>query len=212
MAQTDSQLQVLSPGDMELADRITEHKPLSRTSFAQYIRALMQNWRQGTVSSKDRGEVAFSNKKPWKQKGTGRARAGSRRSPLWRKGGTIFGPQPRVRTLKVSKGVKRNVLQALLWNKLEQKSIMLLDWSVEGEKPKTAAAYAALKHVELINKKIVLFVDPDDYITGAAFLNIPNVRVIFFDEPNAYVLADADVWVSLKKDADAFKEMMKSWI
>ena len=59
-------------------------------SYAVWVRALMQNWRQGTVGCKSRGEISFSNKKPWKQKGTGRARAGSSRSPLWRSGGVIF--------------------------------------------------------------------------------------------------------------------------
>ena len=63
---------------------------------------MLQNWRQGTVACKGRSDVAFSNKKPWKQKGTGRARAGSARSPLWRKGGVIFGPQPRTRTLTIT--------------------------------------------------------------------------------------------------------------
>src|SRR6202158_776957 len=63
--------------------------------FAVWIRALLQNWRQGTVGVKDRSEVSLSGKKPWKQKGTGRARAGTARSPLWRKGGVIFGPHPR---------------------------------------------------------------------------------------------------------------------
>ena len=65
-----------------------------------YIRSLLQNWRQGTVACKGRSDVGYSNKKPWKQKGTGRARAGSARSPLWRGGGVIFGPQPRTRVLK----------------------------------------------------------------------------------------------------------------
>ena len=74
----------------------------------------MQNWRQGTVACKGRSDVAFSNKKPWKQKGTGRARAGSARSPLWRGGGVIFGPQPRTRMLKVAKQVKKKCFKCYL--------------------------------------------------------------------------------------------------
>ena len=69
----------------------TAQPEVSEVSFSNWVRALMQNWRQGTVGCKDRSEVGFSNKKPWKQKGTGRARAGSARSPLWRKGGVVFG-------------------------------------------------------------------------------------------------------------------------
>ena len=68
--------------------------------YAVWVRVLMQNWRQGTVGCKARSDVAYTNKKPWKQKGTGRARAGSARSPIWRGGGVTFGPQARVKTLK----------------------------------------------------------------------------------------------------------------
>src|SRR5690242_19063445 len=64
-------------------------------AISDYVRALLQNWRQGTVWSRGRADVSFSNKKPWKQKGTGRARAGSPKSPLWKGGGVIFGPQER---------------------------------------------------------------------------------------------------------------------
>src|SRR5260221_13587778 len=65
-------------------------------TFSTWIRVLAQNWRQGTVACKGRSDVAYTNRKPWKQKGTGRARAGSARSPLWKGGGAIFGPQARV--------------------------------------------------------------------------------------------------------------------
>ena len=71
----------------------SDKKIASKANFALWVRALLQNWRQGTVVCKGRSEVAYSNKKPWKQKGTGRARAGSARSPLWRSGGVIFGPK-----------------------------------------------------------------------------------------------------------------------
>ena len=70
--------------------RVKKYRPVA---MAIYVRALLQNWRQGTVACKGRSDVSYSNKKPWKQKGTGRARAGSARSPLWRGGGVIFGPQ-----------------------------------------------------------------------------------------------------------------------
>src|ERR1700733_5875246 len=70
-------------------------------SFSTWIRVLAKNWQQGTVACQGRSDVAYTNRKPWKQKGTGRARAGSARSPLWKGGGVIFGPQARVRTMKV---------------------------------------------------------------------------------------------------------------
>jgi large subunit ribosomal protein L4 len=98
--QSDGSFTVMSSQDLAEG---TERKEMSRRGFAMAVRALLQNWRQGTVACKGRSDVSFSNKKPWKQKGTGRARAGSARSPLWRGGGVAFGPQPRTRTLKITK-------------------------------------------------------------------------------------------------------------
>ncbi len=74
-------------------------KQNSMVDFSTWVRSLVQSWRQGTVACKGRSDVARSTKKPWKQKGTGRARAGSARSPIWRGGGVIFGPQKRTRIL-----------------------------------------------------------------------------------------------------------------
>ncbi len=197
---------VITPSNLELSAR----QETDNATLGLYVRALMQNWRQGTVSCKDRSEVSFSNKKPWKQKGTGRARAGSARSPLWRKGGVIFGPQERVRTLKVSKGQKRDVFTHLLWSKLDTHNVISLNWSAQ-ERPKTALAHAALKEAGIADKKVVFFVSTYDFLTQASFANIPNVSLVFFDQPNAYSLAHADSWVFLAKDSDLFKEMVGLW-
>lgn len=186
---------------------------LSKKGLALCIRTLMQNWRQGTVACKDRGEVVSrSNKKPWKQKGTGRARAGSPRSPLWRGGGVVFGPQERVRTLKVTKAIKRSVFNGLLHTMLSQDRIFALDWQLEGDQPKTAQAYNVLKQAQLHQRKILLFVDVHDIQTQASFANLANVRMLFFDQPNAYALADSDCWVFLNKDTNSFKEMAQRWL
>lgn len=183
---------------------------VSPASYAQCIKVLMQNWRQGTVSCKDRSEVAFSNRKPWKQKGTGRARAGSLRSPLWRKGGVTFGPQMRTRTLEVPKKMKNKVFAYIFSDFLDNKRIFSLNWSIS-DKPKTSIAFNALKEANLHNKKIVLFVSKEDYLIHASFANIANVKVIFYDQPNAYDLSYGD-WVFLDKDIDAFREMVNLWI
>lgn len=190
-----------------------ESSEFSPKNVAVCIRALLQNWRQGTVACKDRGEVVSrSNKKPWKQKGTGRARAGSPRSPLWRGGGVIFGPQERVRTLKVNKSMKRAAFCNLLHMMLNNERVMALDWVLENDTPKTSLAFNALKQSDLMNKKILLFVDINDIKTQFSFANLPNVRMIYFDQPNAYALADSDCWVFLDKDTNSFKEMAQRWI
>lgn len=201
---------VLSAQDLDLTQE--QRKNVSEATFSKEIRRLLQNWRQGTVASKGRAEVSGSNKKPWKQKGTGRARAGAVTSPLWRGGGVIFGPQKRTRVLKTSKQDRKNLANALFWNALDNSGIMVLDWALEGSVPKTRQVVDILKTAQLYNAQINLFLAPDDFITAASCANIPNVRIIFFDSANAYDLSDAGCWVVLKKDVNNFKEMVARWI
>ena len=201
---------VITASDVDLTP---EHRNgIRNEGFSQCVRALLQNWRQGTVSCKGRSDVAFSNKKPWKQKGTGRARAGSARSPLWRKGGVSFGPQPRTRTLAISKNLKRGAANAVLWNFLDNNKIVALDWTAQEGAPKTAHAYNALKSAGLHDKNIILFVSPTDRYAHASFANIPNVRMLLFDQWNAYDISNGEMWMFLQKDMDAFKEMVSTWI
>ncbi|KKP35765.1 MAG: 50S ribosomal protein L4 [candidate division TM6 bacterium GW2011_GWF2_32_72] len=189
-----------------------EKKGLNSTAFADWIRVLMQNSRQGTVGCKDRSEVSLSGKKPWAQKGTGRARAGTARSPLWRGGGVIFGPQPRVRTLAISKKIKKQVLNNLFWLFLQNKKVAALDWSLDSDVPKTSSAFKALKACGLDNKKINLFLPIEDMLTYASFSNIPSVRIMYFDQANAFELSDSEYWICLGKDSEAFKGMVSKWI
>jgi large subunit ribosomal protein L4 len=203
-------LRVVSLADLGLSE---SHKRVSDpVGFATWIRALLQNWRQGTVGCKDRSEVNRTNKKPWKQKGTGRARAGSARSPLWRGGGVIFGPQPRTRTLTLSKQSKQGVLNNLLFGYAQQGKIASLNWTPEGDAPKTAQAFAALRNADLHTQKITMFLPMDDQLSYASFANIPNVRILFFDQANAYDLVDCQQWVFLNKDFEHFKRMASQWI
>lgn len=185
---------------------------VSPESFAQVIRSLLQNWRQGTVASQGRSDVSLSNKKPWKQKGTGRARAGSARSPIWRGGGVTFGPQKRVKKLAVAQNTRKRVFNGLLWDRLDSKAIGALKCSFEGDTPKTSVARKALQEAGLLEKKITLFVAPHDYVVHASFGNLPNVQLLLFDQPNAYSLAHGDCWVILEQNKDLFKEMVSSWI
>ena len=181
-------------------------------TFSTWVRVLANNWRQGTVASKGRADVAYTNRKPWKQKGTGRARAGSARSPLWRGGGAVFGPQARIRTVKMPKQMKRKVLLSLLANNLDHKNIICADWELSSEQPKTAQAQELVNTPGLTNKKIVLFVAPYDFHSALSFANIPNVRPLSFDQANAYDLANSDCWLFLKKDFDQFKGMVSQWL
>lgn len=184
----------------------------SPVAVSQWVRALLQNWRQGTLATKGRSDVKLSNKKPWKQKGTGRARAGTARSPLWRGGGVIFGPQKRVRKLTMPKQMKRQVLRHLAHQFLSNDRVFIFDWQIEGEKPSTAQAARLLKGAGLSDKKIIVFTPMDDFITYASFANLPQVKVLFFDQANAFDVMNADSWIILNKDFESFKEMVSKWI
>ena len=201
---------IVKASDLGLTNLVAD--PASQMNFAICIRAYLQNWRQGTVGCKDRSEVAFANRKPWKQKGTGRARAGSARSPLWRSGGVTFGPQPRVRTLKASRAMKNQALAALLYGKIEQNKIITFDFALSADKPSTKQAYEALLQAQLNDRKVILFVTGQDPKFHASFANIPSVKILLFDQPNVYDLADGDCWLFLKNDIEAFKEMVNKWI
>jgi large subunit ribosomal protein L4 len=151
-------------------------KLVSERGFSMVIRTLLQNWRQGTVACKERGDVVSrSNKKPWKQKGTGRARAGSPRSPIWRGGGVTFGPHARTRTLSVPAQLKRNVCNNLLFDFIENNSVFCLNWQLEGDKPQTSAVYNILKSASLAEKDC-MFVSVDDVLMHASCINIPGIK------------------------------------
>ena len=188
-------------------------KKVSSKTYSCAVRTLLQNWRQGTVACKGRGEVAFSNKKPWRQKGTGRARAGSLRSPLWRKGGVIFGPQARTRKLHINREQVKLVFSGILSAFLEAdpKKIYCLDFDLGKEKPSTKKAYSSLKNLGVDNKKVVLFLPFDDEINSSSFRNIDDLCVISFDQPNVFDLSNSDCWIFLKKDLNSFKEMVARW-
>ncbi|MFT6765611.1 MAG: large subunit ribosomal protein L4 [Alteromonas naphthalenivorans] len=207
MSQT-SKNQTLGVKDFGITKSDTTLPP---EAFAQAIRGLLHNWRQGTVGCQTRSQVTASTKKPWRQKGTGRARVGSVKSPLWRGGGVIFGPQQRTRTLKVTKKLRHAVVRDILQGVLENNRLLIVDWSLQGDKPNTKQAFEMIKTAKLENKQVNVFMTPNDLLTAKSFLNIPSARIVFTDAPNAYVLSDAQYWVVFKKDIDAFKTMVAQW-
>jgi large subunit ribosomal protein L4 len=185
----------------------------STEAFSQYVRAIRQNRRQGTVACKDRSKVTSrSNKKPWKQKGTGRARHGSPRSPLWRGGGVIFGPQPRTRTVSIAKSMKRNVLNTVFMSKVNEGNVIVLDFEPSWSAPKTSEMHKVLRNAGLHDSRVLFFVQAHDSLIHASLSNIPSVDLLLFDQPNAYDLALRQKWVIFKKDIEAFKKMVSSWI
>jgi len=132
--------------------------------------------RQGTHATKNRSLVSGGGKKPWRQKGTGRAQAGSTRSPLWRHGGTVFGPQPRSYEYQLPKKVERGALRAALAQKLKDHQLVVVDALVADE-IKTKAAVAMLKRLGVDGRAVMIDVVPDEKLARSV-RNIPGVSLL----------------------------------
>ena len=145
--------------------------------------------RQGTHKTKTRTEVRGGGRKPWKQKGTGRARQGSIRSPQWRGGGVVFGPTPRSYNLKMNRKVRRLALKsALSFKVLESEMVVLNELTLAA--PKTKEMVAILSKLEA-DKKVLLIVGADNFNALLAARNIPSVKVIPATQINVLDLLDA---------------------
>ena len=132
--------------------------------------------RRGTHATKNRALVSGGGKKPWRQKGTGRAQVGSSRTPLWRHGGTVFGPQPRSYEYQLPKKVERGALRAALAQKLKDHQLVVVDALVVDE-IKTKAAAAMLKRLGVDGKAVMIDVAPDEKLARSV-RNIPGVQLL----------------------------------
>jgi large subunit ribosomal protein L4 len=132
--------------------------------------------RRGTHATKNRALVSGSGKKPWRQKGTGRARVGEIRNPLWRKGGTVFGPQPRSYEYQLPKKVEKGALRAALSAKLQGGDVVVVDSLVAGE-VKTKAAVAMLRTLGIDGKALIVDVQPDEKL-ALSVRNVAGVRIL----------------------------------
>ena len=152
----------------------------------------MENSRQGTHGSKSRGMVRGGGKKPWKQKGRGVARAGTTRSPLWRGGGTVFGPQPHQYEYKLPKKIKRLARRSILSEKLRKKEIIVLnEFSIDA--PKTKKTKDLLFNLDVQEKKILILTGSLTENLVLSMRNIPNIALLDAMMASAYDLLDSDI-------------------
>jgi large subunit ribosomal protein L4 len=166
------------------------------------------NQRQGTHSTKTKGLVSGGGRKPWRQKGTGRARVGSNRSPLWKGGGTTFGPQPRDYSYKMPKKVRKVALREAFNIKLLDGEVVIIDkFSIE--KPKTKEMLGILKNLELTGKSVLIVLSEKDDSVILSARNIPGVYVTKMSELNTYALV-AHHMILMTKDAVTQMEGMKN--
>jgi large subunit ribosomal protein L4 len=145
----------------------------------------LANQRQGTHATKTKGLVRGGGRKPFKQKHTGRARAGSNRSPLWKGGGTIFGPQPRDYSYNLPKKVKRIAVKTALSMKVSEGAITVIDGFLLNQ-PKTKDMVMTLKTLGLEGKKVLIIIPEKDEVITLSARNIPDVRVVRVSDLNLY--------------------------
>lgn len=150
--------------------------------FYEIIRAQLANRRAGTACTKTRGEVSGGGRKPWKQKGTGRARSGSSRSPIWRGGGVVFGPKPRDYSYQVPKKVKRVALCSALTKKLKEEKLLVVD-KIELSEIKTKVFKDIM--AKLATSR-TLIIDDENRNLSLSARNLPNVKVLLPQGLNLY--------------------------
>lgn len=164
------------------------------------------NQRRGTASTKTRAEVRGGGRKPWRQKGTGRARAGSSRSPIWRKGGVAFGPKNRDYSYSIPKKARKNALKSVLSMKLKENKILVFD-RLEFKEPKTKEGIKFLRNLELDSVLVV-----DSHENKNLFLsmrNIPLVKAVDQNKVNVYDVLNYESLVFTKKAFDSLVERLK---
>ncbi|WP_396213178.1 50S ribosomal protein L4 [Gemmatimonas sp.] len=160
----------------------------------QAVKAFLANRRQGTAKTKTRGEVTGGNQKPWKQKGTGRARQGSTRAPNWPGGGTVFGPQPRSYTQIVPKQVRQLARKSALNARARENAVIIVD-ALNFSAPKTKAMTALLDSIGATGKKVLLLtegVKPNVYLSAR---NLGRAHVMPFSDASTYHILWSDVVV-----------------
>jgi large subunit ribosomal protein L4 len=168
----------------------------------------LANQRQGTHATKTKGLVRGGGKKPWKQKHTGRARAGSSRSPLWRGGGIVFGPQPRDYAYDLPRKAKKLALKAAISGKLSDGEITLID-ELSLEKPRTQEMASILEKFDLIGKSVLIVIPEYNEAVLLSARNIPGVTVRRVSDLNSYEVAAHSRMLMTKRAAVMLAEVEK---
>ena len=191
-------------GEVEFADELLIKNGKGTQAVHDAITAYMANQRLGTASTKQISEVAGSGKKPWKQKGTGRARAGSFASPLWRGGGVVFGPKPRDYSIKVPKKVKSLAFRKALSERLLGGDVVVID-ELKLDSHKTKDFAGILAKIGAKNAATLLVTDQVDADLKLASRNLPGVRVEPADSVNAYELLRFEKIVATKSGLEKLR-------
>lgn len=191
-------------GNYELDDSVFGIEPNEAVVY-EVVKAQLANRRQGTSKTKTRSEVSGGGRKPWRQKGTGRARHGSIRSPLWVGGGVAFGPSPRSHRVKTNKKVRKLALKSALSDKAQAGKVFVID-SLALDAPKTKTMQNLLDNLDV--KEGALFViDKDEENADLSIRNLRDVDYVHFNTLNTYDVLNHDVLILSEAAADKVKEV-----
>jgi len=192
-------------GETELAEEIFA-VPINEAVMHQALLRQLANARLGTHKTKKRSEVRGGGRKPWRQKGTGRARHGSIRAPQWRKGGTVFGPQPRSYRQKMPRKMRRLALRSALSVKAADEQIVILD-SLRMERPRTKDMIALLENLDIEGSALILLPEKDEAVERSA-RNLPEVKTLLANYLNVRDILGYDV---LLMPLEALKVIEAIW-
>ncbi len=190
-------------GTVKLSDEIFAQE-VNQAALHTVVRAYLANQRQGTQSALTRAEVSGGGIKPWRQKGTGRARQGSTRSPQWRHGGVVFAPKPRDYRVSVNKKVKRLAMKSALSSKVNDGSLVVFD-ALELAAPKTKEMIKVLDAVK-VSKALVVLPEKDETVERATG-NIPNVKTTLVGTLNVYEILKYDTLILTKDSLAKIEEV-----
>ena len=169
------------------------------------VKQYLGNQRQGTQSTLTRTEVSGGGKKPWRQKGTGRARQGSTRAPQWTHGGVALGPKPRLYKTKMNKKVKAIAMTSALSSKVADGDFIVVD-KIETAEYKTKTMVKMLSALEAKKKVLVVLAEKDEKVLGS-LANIPGVKVAFTNTINVYDILNCDSFIVARAAAEKIEEV-----
>ncbi|MBE7030015.1 MAG: 50S ribosomal protein L4 [Ruminococcaceae bacterium] len=191
-------------GDINLSDAVFGAE-VNKSVLHQVVVNYLANQRQGTQSTLTRAEVRGGGIKPWRQKGTGRARQGSIRSPQWTKGGIALGPKPRDYSYTVNKKVKRVAMRSALSSKVAEGEMIVMD-NIALEQIKTKAVAEMLSKLEVASKALIVTCDNDELVVKSA-RNIPGVKTAFVGCLNVYDILNHDKFIITKAAVEKIEEV-----
>jgi len=205
------QLQVISTngtpsGSVELSDRIAQQEPNDHAIYLD-VKQYLAHQRQGTHKTKERGEVRGSTKKPWRQKGTGNARSGHKRSPLWRHGGTIFGPRPHKYHHKVNKKVKQLARRSAIAHKIKDSKLTILQYP-GFDQPKTQQFKDLVAKMPFKGQKLLFVTGKNDTNFYLAGRNMERVNFAQANLLNTYEIMNAEHVVLIEDSVDILNQLL----